>query len=148
MFDQLDMAPADAILGLTEAFKKDPNPDKCNLGVGVYKDADGKTPILESVKRAEERLIEQETTKSYLPISGAAEFESAVQQMVFGEGSEIIAGKRAKTAHAPGGTCAVRVAADFVKRMYPGKKVWLSKPTWANHPNIIKAAGPEIATAV
>ncbi len=144
MFEQLEMAPADAILGLTEAFKKDQNPNKCNLGVGVYKDADGKTPILESVKRAEKKLLEQESTKSYLPIPGSAEFEAVVQEMVFGVGHEVITGKRAATAHTPGGTGAVRVGADFIKRMYPEKAIWLSKPTWANHPNIFKAAGLEV----
>ena len=144
MFSTLDMAPADAILGLTEAFKKDPNPDKINLGVGVYKDANNNTPILESVKRAEERILAAESTKSYLPIPGAPEYGEAVRKLLFGEGHEIIAGSRAVTAHTPGGTGALRVAGDFIKTRFPGAHIWLSDPTWANHGNVFGAVGLEM----
>ena len=145
MFDKLEMAPPDAILGLTEAFKADSNPNKINLGVGVYKDRNGVTPILKSVKRAEERLYVDEKTKGYLPIPGDAEYGATVRPMLFGSGHEIIRSKRAMTAHTPGGTGGLRVAGDFIKRMYPDAKIWLSDPTWANHGNIFQAAGVELA---
>ncbi|HOZ46484.1 MAG TPA: amino acid aminotransferase [Candidatus Hydrogenedentes bacterium] len=143
MFEKLDMAPADPILGLTEAFKKDPNPQKVNLGVGVYKSADNKTPILESVKRAEERLLKAESTKSYLPISGSPEYGMAVRRLLFGCDHEILSSGRAVTAHTPGGTGALRVAADFIKTRLSGARVWISDPTWANHAGVFEAAGLE-----
>lgn len=145
MFSALEMAPPDSILGLTEAFQKDPNPKKINLGVGVYKDAEGKTPVLDTVKEAERLLLEREKTKSYLPIDGAPEYGKAVQELVFGAGHEVIQSARAATAHTPGGTAALRVAADFVKDMFPKSRIWASAPTWANHPSIFKAAGAETA---
>ena len=146
MFEKLDMAPADPILGLEEAFKKDGNPEKINLGVGVYKDEDGATPIFRTVKVAEIRLIEEETTKSYLSITGLPEYGAAVQELIFGAGHEIIQSKRAVTAQTPGGTGGLRVAADFIKKISPNAKVWISQPTWPNHPNIFKAAGLAVET--
>ncbi len=143
MFDQLEMAPPDAILGLTEAFKKDPNPDKINLGVGVYKDAENKTPVLDCVKRAEERILAEETSKGYLPIPGGPDYTAKVQAMLFGADHEIVTSGRASTAHTPGGTGALRVAGDFVKSQFPGTPIWMSSPTWANHPAIFAAAGVE-----
>jgi aspartate/tyrosine/aromatic aminotransferase len=146
MFEKLDMAPADPILGLEEAFKKDGNPDKINLSVGVYKDEDGETPILRTVKVAEVRLLEEETTKSYLSITGLPEYGSVVQDLIFGEGHEVIKSKRVVTAQTPGGTGGLRVAADFLKKVNPNLKVWISQPTWPNHPNIFKAAGLAVDT--
>lgn len=146
MFEQFTPAPPDAILGLTEAFRKDPNPRKINLGVGVYKDAAGRTPVLASVKRAEERLLESEATKSYLDIDGSPAYAAAVQELLFGAAHEALASKRAVTAQAPGGTGALRVAADLIARLMPGKRVWISDPTWPNHPNVFRAAGIEVAT--
>ena len=143
MFDDLDMAPADPILGLTEAFKRDPNPEKINLGVGVYKDEQGKTPVLDCVKIAERRLYETEDSKSYLGIDGAPELVPCVQELLFGSGHEIMTSARAVTAQSPGGTGALRVAADFIARKLPGARVWLSDPTWANHQNVFGAAGLE-----
>jgi aspartate/tyrosine/aromatic aminotransferase len=141
MFEKLDMAPPDAILGLTEAFKKDPNPDKINLGVGVYKDAENQTPVLDCVKEAEKRILDGENSKSYLPIPGAPEFAEAVQQLLLGGKHEIVASGRAVTAHTPGGTGALRVAGDFIHRMFPNAAIWLSDPTWANHAAVFQAAG-------
>lgn len=141
MFSDLQMAPPDAILGLTEAFKKDPNPDKINLGVGVYKDAGGKTPVLAAVKEAERRLLESEDTKSYLPIPGDPEYARLVRTLLFGEGHELISGGRAHTAHTPGGTGALRLAGDFIRQAMPQATVWVSNPTWANHKAIFEAAG-------
>lgn len=141
MFESLHMAPPDAILGLSEAYNNDPNPEKINLTIGVYKDESGNTPIFRSVKKAEQRILEQETTKSYLAINGSAEYAKSVQHLVFGADHEIVTSKRAITAHTPGGTGALRVAADFIKRLNPTTTVWLSKPTWPNHPAVFEAAG-------
>ena len=144
MFETLQMAPPDAILGLTEAFKSDPNPQKINLSVGVYKDAHGATPILEVVKEAEKRLLAQETSKSYLGIDGLPEYGQQVRELLFGTGHDIIAGQRAVTAQTPGGTGALRVAADFLKQKLGRERIWCSAPTWANHPNVFQAAGLEV----
>ncbi len=146
LFDQLQPAPPDAILGLTEAFKKDPNPKKINLTVGVYKDESGQTPVLSAVKRAEERLLREETTKSYLPIEGAQEYTARVQELIFGAGHEIVTSGRVATADTPGGTGAIRVAADLLSTLRPGSTVWLSEPTWPNHPGIFEAAGHKVKT--
>lgn len=146
MFSNLPMAPPDAILGLSEAFERDPNPAKINLSVGVYKDAQGRTPILSTVKKAEERLVREESTKGYLSISGAPQYARAVQQLLFPAGHEVLASERIATAQTPGGTGGLRVAADFLKQMFPGTTVWLSQPTWPNHPNIFAAAGLPVKT--
>lgn len=146
MFENFTPAPPDAILGLTEAFKKDPNPKKVNLGVGIYKDAQGRTPVLASVKRAEERILQSENTKNYLGIEGSPEYAAAVQELLFGATHEVLTSKRSVTAQAPGGTGALRVAADFIARMFPKARVWLSDPTWPNHPSVFKAAGLEVGT--
>ncbi|NJL31735.1 MAG: aspartate/tyrosine/aromatic aminotransferase, partial [Phycisphaerales bacterium] len=141
MFANITLAPPDSILGLAEAFKKDPRPQKINLSVGVYCDETGKTPVLPSVKEAERRLLTGETSKSYLPIDGSPQFGQLVQQMIFGSGHEVISSKRVATAHTPSGTAALRVAADFIKKNLPSASVWMSDPTWPNHPQIFQAAG-------
>lgn len=146
MFEQITPAPPDAILGLTEAFRKDPNPNKINLGVGVFKDATGNTPILASVKEAENRLLNSETSKTYLPIDGLPAFNSATQTLLFGEDHEIARSKRAATAQAPGGTGALRVAADTIAKLMKGATVWVSNPTWPNHPGVFQSAGLEVKT--
>jgi len=145
MFKNLEMAPPDPILGLTDAFNEDPNPLKINLGVGVYKDASGKTPVMNTVKKAEERILRQETTKNYLPIGGSAEFGGAVQTLLFPAGDEIVRQKRALTAQTPGGTAALRVAADFLKTAGKKNRVWVSEPTWPNHSQVFYAAGLEVS---
>ena len=141
MWKNIEAAPADSILGLTEAFKKETNPRKVNLGVGVYKDDAGNTPVLKSVKDAERILLEKEQTKSYLPISGDPVYAASVQKLIFGENSEVISSGRAATVHAPGGTGALRVGADLLKKFNGKATVWVSKPTWANHKGIFTAAG-------
>ncbi|MBI2423974.1 MAG: aspartate/tyrosine/aromatic aminotransferase [Candidatus Hydrogenedentes bacterium] len=145
MFNTLEMAPPDAILGLTEAFKSDPNPQKINLGVGIYKDDAGQTPVLSSVKKAEAKLLDTESTKSYLGIPGSPQYAACVQDLLFGAGSAIITEKRAVSAHTPGGTGGLRVAADFIFQQLPSKRIWVSDPTWANHPAIFQAAGLEVS---
>lgn len=146
MFEKVVTAPADPILGLTEAFKKDDRTHKINLGVGIYKNEAGETPVLASVKRAENLLVENEKTKSYLSIEGNAAYGRCVQQLLFGQDSDIIATARAVTAQAPGGTGALRTAADFMVNHLGIKRIWVSAPTWANHNNIFAAAGLEVAT--
>jgi len=146
MFDTVPLAPPDAILGLNEAFRQDPNPAKINLSVGVYKDADGITPIMHSVKQAEERLLRDEVTKDYVSIQGAENYTRAVQSLLFAPGHEILESRRAVTVQTPGGTGALRVAADFLHKVLPSTRLWLSDPTWPNHPSIFQAAGLEVRT--
>lgn len=146
MFEKVVEAAADPILGLTEAFKKDERQDKINLGVGIYKNEAGQTPILDTVKKAEARLLASETTKSYLSIEGNAAYGKAVQVLLFGKDSDIVVNNRAFTAQAPGGTGALRTAADFAVKHLPSNKIWVSNPTWANHGNVFKTAGLEVVT--
>ena len=145
MFETIPTAPPDPILGLTEAYNNDTNPAKINLSVGVYKDDHGNTPVLETVRLAQQRILESETTKAYKPINGAPQYAQAVQGLMFGPDHEVVTTGRATTAHTPGGTGALRVAADYLKQMHTtgGRPpaVWLSDPTWANHPNVFNAAG-------
>lgn len=143
MFEKVVAAPADPILGLTEEFKKDPRTEKINLGVGIYKNEAGETPVLATVKKAEAALLESEKTKSYLTIEGTAEYGLAVQKLLFGDESKIVTQKLAKTAQAPGGTGALRVAGEFIKRQIGDVKVWINNPTWANHHGVFNAAGLE-----
>lgn len=141
MLETVQPAPVDPILGLTEAFKADPSPNKINLSVGVYQDSTGATPLLASVAEAARRVVESEKTKSYLPIPGAPEYARAVQELMFGPTHEIVQTKRAATSHTPGGTAALRVVADFLHQNFPSASVWMTQPTWPNHPQIFQAAG-------
>lgn len=141
IFSQVLLAPADPILGLTDTFKADPRQDKVNLGVGIYKDEAGQTPVLASVKKAEAILLEQEKTKNYLGIEGVQAYNHVVQTLLFGEGCELITSGRAATAQAPGGTGALRIAAEFLLRNTDSHTIWVSNPTWANHQNIFETAG-------
>jgi aspartate aminotransferase len=138
MFDHLPTAPADPILGLSQAFRADPRSHKIDLTVGVYKDESGATPILKSVKEAEKRLLELETTKGYLAIEGLPDFTRAVSELALQNAVPL---ERTATVQSPGGTGACRVAADFVGRHFPGTRIWLSNPTWVNHQSIFEAAG-------
>ena len=146
MFQQVQTAPPDAILGLNEAFRNDPNPEKINLSVGVYKDENGITPVLKCVKEAEKRLLESENTKSYLPIDGRAGYTKSVRELMFGADHEVLTAKRAVTVQTPGGTGALRVAGDFLADSFQGRTLWHSQPTWPNHPNIFTAAGIPLKT--
>ncbi|MBJ7536405.1 amino acid aminotransferase [Marinomonas transparens] len=146
MFEHIHAAPADPILGLNDAYRNEPNPNKINLGVGVYKDEQGVTPILQAVKQAEERLLNQEETKSYLSIEGSPAYREAVQKLLFGEDHQIISKKLAQTAHTPGGTGALRVAAEFIKKHLPEATIWVSNPTWANHQSVFQSVGLEVGS--
>ncbi|KEY57339.1 amino acid aminotransferase [Serratia sp. DD3] len=144
MFEKITAAPADPILGLTDIFRADTRPNKINLGIGVYKDETGKTPVLTSVKKAEQYLLENETTKNYLGIEGIPEFAFYTQELLFGKQSPIINSKRARTAQTPGGTGALRVAADFIANQTTAKRIWISNPSWPNHKNVFAAVGLEV----
>ncbi|MBV7315704.1 amino acid aminotransferase [Shewanella sp. NIFS-20-20] len=144
IFTEVSLAPADPILGLTDTFKADPRPGKVNLGVGIYKDEAGNTPVLASVKRAEERLLSQESSKNYLGIEGVHAYNAGVLGLLFGKTNPIISSGRACAAQAPGGTGALRVAAEFLLKNTPSRSIWVSNPTWANHQNIFETAGLEV----
>ncbi len=146
MFDRLTPVPPDPILGLTEAFLRDPNPRKVNLGAGVYRDAEGKTPILASVREAERRILNNEASKTYLPIDGLPGLAQVVQSLVFGPDHPVVTEGRAVTVQAPGGTGALRIAGDFLARIRPDTTVWVSEPTWPNHHNVFQAAGLRVDT--
>jgi len=141
MFESLPLAPPDPILGLTDAYKRDPNPNKINLGVGVFQDEAGKTPTLECVKRAEATILALNAPKTYLPIDGAAEYGKHVRGLLFGKDSALVNDGRAVTAQSPGGTGALRIAGDLAQRQLGIKRVLVSDPTWANHQAIFQAAG-------
>ena len=144
MFKNIKAAPADPILGLGEAFKAETRSPKVNLGIGVYKDAKGNTPIMKAVKQAEGRLYESETTKNYLAIDGVAEFNARTKELLFGKDSDIVKNARAKTVQSLGGTGALRIAAEFIKRQTKAQNVWISSPTWPNHNAIFNAVGMTI----
>ena len=137
----VQMAPRDPILGVTEAFNADPNPDKVNLGVGVYYDDSGKVPLLECVRRAEKLRMETAPNRGYLPIDGLAAYDRAVQALVFGADSAGVREKRIVTVQALGGTGGLRVGADFLRRVDGNARVWISDPSWENHRALFEAAG-------
>ncbi|WP_110710003.1 amino acid aminotransferase [Salinicola sp. CR57] len=140
MFEKIERVPGDAILGLIEAYNQDANPQKVDLGVGVYRDPNGNTPIMRAVKQAEARLLESETTKSYIGSHGDPRYGKAVLPLVLGPDSPVLAANRASATQSPGGTGALRLAADFIRTQLPGKSVWLSNPTWPNHIGIFEGA--------
>jgi aromatic-amino-acid transaminase len=141
LFAQIQQAPPDPILGLTEAFNADKNPQKVTLGVGVYQDSTGKVPVLQTVRQAEAKWYEQETTKSYLPIDGVPSYNKAVQALLLGADSPIIAEGKAVTVQSLGGTGALKIGADFLKNFFGQSSVWISNPSWENHRQIFEAAG-------
>ncbi len=138
MFEIVAAAPPDPILGLGEAFQKDPRPGKINLTIGVYRDDAGRTPILDSVKEAESKLLTDEATKGYLGIDGLTEFNRLAGELTLGG---IVASDRIAAAQTPGGTGALKVAADFLYKSFPQARVWCSNPTWPNHFSVFEVAG-------
>ncbi|WP_439212917.1 amino acid aminotransferase [Duffyella gerundensis] len=144
MFEKIAAAPADPILGLADLFRADNRSNKINLGIGVYKDETGQTPVLSSVKKAEKFLLENETTKNYLSIDGLADFARCTQALLFGKNHALITDQRARTAQTPGGTGALRVAADFLATQTDVKRIWVSNPSWPNHQNVFHSAGLEV----
>ena len=137
----VELAPRDPILGVSEAFNADPNPNKVNLGVGIYYDDSGKIPLLDCVRRAERQLLESPLPRGYLPIDGLPEYDRTVQALVFGEQSPARAQKRVVTVQALGGTGALKVGADFLRRIDASAEVWISDPSWENHRALFESAG-------
>jgi len=146
MLETVQLAPPDAILGLTAAFKEDSRKEKINLSVGVYQDETGVTPTLQSVQAAEERLASGNASKAYLPISGSPNYCQSVLEMVLGKKMASAAAGRVAQAQTPGGTGALRVVGDFIHKAFPDATLWLSDPTWPNHPGVYAAA--EVPTKV
>ncbi len=141
MFADLEPRAPDAILGLMERFRADDRPDKVSLASGVYVDETGTTPVLDTVREAEARILAAQTTKVYKPIGGDPAYIGPVRDLVFGADHAAVMGGRVETIHTPGGTGALRVAGDLVAAIAPGAAVWLSTPTWPNHPQVFEAAG-------
>ena len=137
----VQLAPRDPILGVTEAFNADPNPNKVNLGVGMYYDDNGKIPLLECVRRAERQMLEDSPPRGYLPIDGLPEYDRAVQALVLGADSPAIKARRVVTVQALGGTGGLKIGADFLRRVDPGAQVWISQPSWENHLALFENAG-------
>ena len=142
----LTPAAPDPILGLTDAFKSDTRVGKVNLSVGVYVDDSGVTPVIPSVLEAERRLLAKAGSKGYLPIDGRPGYKAAVRDLIFGADHEIVGSGRSVTAQTPGGTGALRVAADFLLQAGSSKTIWLSEPTWPNHPQLFSMAGFALRT--
>ncbi len=144
LFDVFQALPADPILGLSLAYQQDTNPHKVDLGVGVYKDEEGRTPVLESVRTAQLRLHEAEETKSYQGPAGNVQFNALLQALIFGADSPQQA--RIRTLQTPGGCGALRVAAELIVKASPDATIWVSDPTWANHIPLLGSAGLRIRT--
>jgi aromatic-amino-acid transaminase len=145
LFSSVAMAARDPILGLNEQFASDPNPNKVNLGVGVYTDENGKLPLLKCVAAAEQQLVEAAKPRGYLPIDGIAAYDTAVQSLVFGADSALLKAKRVATVQALGGTGGLKVGADFLKQVNPNAHVLISAPSWENHRALFTRAGFEVA---
>ena len=141
IFANVEMAPRDPILGLNEAFNADTRAEKVNLGVGVYYDDNGKIPLLGAIKAAEKARLEAMPARGYQPIEGLAAYNSAVQNLLFGAGSELATSGRVVTIEALGGTGALKVGADYLKRLNPEAKVYISDPSWENHRALFESAG-------
>jgi aspartate aminotransferase len=144
MFEGITALPPDPILGLIAAHAADTNPDKIDLGVGVYRDEAGGTPILDCVIEAEKRLLATQTTKTYLGPPGVVGFNEATRELLLGKNSDVIAQGRARTVQTPGGTGALRIGADLIKRAMPAVEIWASDPTWANHLALFPGAGVKV----
>lgn len=141
LFSDVELAPRDPILGLTEAFNADTNPAKANLGVGVYQDENGKLPLLACVKAAEQRLAEQPKPRGYLPIDGLPAYDAAVRELVFGAGSDAVASGRVVTVQGLGGTGALKIGADLLRFVDPDAGILISSPSWENHRALFTRAG-------
>jgi len=146
LFTDIQMAAPDAILGITEAFRNDPTPSKVNLGVGVYQDAKGKIPVLNSVLQAAKIWSSQEDTKTYLPIDGVPAFVQANQELLFGKESALLKEKRVATVQSVGGSGGLKLGIEFIKRFMGQDTIYISDPSWENHRVIFEAAGMKVET--
>jgi len=140
----LQMAPKDPILGVTETYVADQNPKKVNLGVGVYTDDNGKVPLLECVREAEDTSVSSGAPKSYLPIDGLAAYDKAVRELVFGPASSAVKENRVVTIQAIGGSGGLKIGADFLRQVCPGASAWISAPSWENHRALFEFAGFQV----
>lgn len=145
MFSKLTQLPADPILGLSVKFKADVNPNKIDLGAGIYKDEKGDTPVLACVKAAEKFQLENEKSKAYLGSAGSALFNEKITDLMLGD-HKVVSENRIRTVSTPGGTGALRTAGEFIKACTPGATIWVSNPTWANHQGVFTAAGLTVKT--
>ena len=141
LFSAVEMAPRDPMLGLIEQFNADTNPNKVNLGVGVYFDDNGKLPLLQCVQAAEKTMMEKPTARGYLPIDGIAAYDAAVKTLVFGADSEPVKSGRVATVQGIGGTGGLKIGADFLKKLNPDAKLMISDPSWENHRALFGSAG-------
>ena len=146
LFSSVEMAPRDPILGLNEQFAADTNPNKVNLGVGVYFDDNGKLPLLQCVQAAEKALMDTPKPRGYLPIDGIAAYDDGVKRLVFGADSDVYKAGRIATVQGLGGTGALKIGADFLKHLHPKAKVLISDPSWENHRALFTQAGFEVGT--
>jgi aromatic-amino-acid transaminase len=144
LFSAVELAPRDPILGLNEAFNADTRTDKVNLGVGVYCNEEGRIPLLRAVIEAETIRVAQHAARGYLPIDGIAAYDQAVQKLLFGADSPLLAAGRVVTTQAVGGTGALKIGADFLKQLSPGAVVAISDPSWENHRALFETAGFEV----
>ncbi len=144
MFQSIQPLPPDPILGLSAAYRADTNPKKVDLGVGVYKDAAGNTPVMRSVKAAEEYLLKNQASKAYVGPTGFADYNAAVAKMLLGDELLASLGGRRVTVQSPGGCGGLRLAAEFIQKANPGATIWVSDPTWANHVPLLGSAGLKI----
>jgi aromatic-amino-acid transaminase len=146
LFTAVEMAPRDPILGLNEQFAADTNPNKVNLGVGVYFDDNGKLPLLQCVQAAEKAMMDAPSARGYLPIDGIAAYDSAVKALVFGANSEPVSSGRVATVQGIGGTGGLKIGADFLKKVSPNAKVMISDPSWENHRALFTNAGFQVGS--
>jgi aromatic-amino-acid transaminase len=146
LFSAVEMAPRDPILGLNEQYNADTNPNKVNLGVGVYFDDAGKLPLLQCVQAAEKAMMDKPAPRGYLPIDGIVAYDNAVKALVFGADSDVVQSGRVSTVQAIGGTGGLKIGADFLKKVSPNAKVLISDPSWENHRAIFVNAGFEVGT--
>lgn len=145
MFESVTALPPDPLLGIIVAFNADQNPNKVDLGVGVYRDDTGKTPIFPSVKAAEAKYLDDQSTKVYIGPAGSAEFNRLLPELMFGANHSVLANKRVATVQTPGGCGALRVGAEFIKRCRPDTTVWVSDPTWPNHSPLLGDTGLQLS---
>src|SRR2546429_4633064 len=145
MFERLESVIPDPILGLMAAFRADPDPRKVDLGVGVYRDDRGETPVLEAVRRAESALLARQSTKSYVGPAGNPAFNEAIERLVLGEQHEARLTARVRTVQAPGGCGALRLGAELIRAVSPDSVVYVSTPTWANHSPLLSGSGLKLA---
>ncbi|MGB1640715.1 MAG: aminotransferase class I/II-fold pyridoxal phosphate-dependent enzyme, partial [Pseudohongiellaceae bacterium] len=141
MFQSLQSLPPDPILGLSAAYRADTNPSKVDLGVGVYKDANGRTPVMRAVKSAEEILVASQDSKAYVAPTGAAGYNEIIASLLLGNTLKQSLADRRVTVQTPGGCGGLRIAAEFIRQANPDATVWVSDPTWANHIPLLGSAG-------